>query len=160
MDTLIQQHRAKMQERQTLCAQMKKRNQQYFKLVNEEENKRFDRVFRRVPKRCNMQQQRRNPGARQEEQSHDTRRRGRKRKTDPDRADADREQRIQPQTQSFQSTSSAMASLHRNVSLEYCQCHANTCPTVMWSCLVSILRQYATTRAHSSTAQNLSLIHI
>ena len=40
MDTLIQQHRAKMQERQTLCAQMKKRNQQYFKLVNEEDNKR------------------------------------------------------------------------------------------------------------------------
>ena len=92
MDTLIQPHRAKMQERKALCAQMKRRNQQYFKLDNEAENKQFDRVFRRVSTRCKMQQQRSNPEARQEEQSHDTRRRGRKRKTDPDRADADREQ--------------------------------------------------------------------
>ena len=92
MDTLIQQHRAKTKERQTLCVQMKKRNQQYFKLDNEADNQRFDRIFRRVSKRCNKQQQRSNPEARQEEQSHDTRRRGRKRKTDPDRADADREQ--------------------------------------------------------------------
>jgi hypothetical protein len=92
MDTLIQQHRAKVKERQTLCVQMKKRNQQYFKLDNEAENQRFDRVFRRVSKRCNKQQQRSDPEVRQAEQSHDTRRRGRKRKTDPDRADAHREQ--------------------------------------------------------------------